>query len=145
MFFLRQPVHTASKGRFTLHEAEGDQVAAQAGDVLVVFTYDLVDLLLGVLHPRLEVLQDVAQHRLLLLLLFHLPNRHIDMEKNLIPPFVFLLVLSGCAVGPKYARPEAVESKTPVGYTFAMTSPDSITNMKWWDVYQDPELQSLIR
>ncbi|WP_111672512.1 efflux transporter outer membrane subunit [Algoriphagus litoralis] len=67
------------------------------------------------------------------------------MEKNLILPFVFLLVLSGCAVGPKYARPEAVESKTPVGYTFAMTSPDSITNLKWWDVYQDPELQSLIR
>jgi multidrug efflux system outer membrane protein len=66
------------------------------------------------------------------------------MQKLIIPIF-FLLVLSACAVGPKYARPENVETKTPAGYTFAITSADSITNMDWWDVYQDPELQSLIR
>ena len=65
--------------------------------------------------------------------------------KKLIIPIAILLVLSGCAVGPKYSRPENVETKTPAGYTFAMTSADSITNLDWWDVYQDPELQSLIR
>ena len=65
--------------------------------------------------------------------------------KKLIIPIAILLVLSGCAVGPKYSRPENVETKTPTGYTFAMTSADSITNLDWWDVYQDPELQSLIR
>lgn len=65
--------------------------------------------------------------------------------KTIIIPIFLLLVLAGCAVGPKYARPEAVETKTPVGYTFAITSTDSITNMDWWDVYQDPELQALIR
>ena len=65
--------------------------------------------------------------------------------KKLIIPIVFLLVLSGCAVGPKYSRPETVESKTPAGYAFALTDADSITNLKWWDVYQDTALQSLIQ
>ncbi len=58
---------------------------------------------------------------------------------------MILLVLSGCAVGPKYTRPETVATKTPGGYTFAATSADSITNLEWWDVYQDPDLQALIR
>ncbi|MEK6782443.1 MAG: efflux transporter outer membrane subunit [Bacteroidota bacterium] len=53
----------------------------------------------------------------------------------------FLLVLAGCAVGPKYSRPN---TKKPVGYTQASTKSDSITNMKWWDVYQDSALQKLI-
>jgi outer membrane protein, multidrug efflux system len=67
------------------------------------------------------------------------------MQKYLILSIVFLLVLSGCAVGPKYSRPESVEYKTPTNYAFALTSADSITNMGWWQVYQDTALQSLIK
>lgn len=65
--------------------------------------------------------------------------------RKLILPIVILLVLSGCAVGPKYTRPEAVATKTPSGYTFGLNAADSITNLDWWEVYQDPQLQSLIR
>jgi multidrug efflux system outer membrane protein len=53
-----------------------------------------------------------------------------------------LLVLTGCAVGPKYSRPDI---KKPGAYTQEAVKTDSLTNMKWWDVYQDSVLQSLIR
>ncbi len=53
-----------------------------------------------------------------------------------------MLVLAGCAVGPKYSRPE---TKKPVAYAQATTQSDSITNLKWWDVYQDTSLQKLIK
>ncbi|MFZ2905584.1 MAG: efflux transporter outer membrane subunit [Cyclobacteriaceae bacterium] len=51
------------------------------------------------------------------------------------------LVLAGCAIGPKYSRPD---TKKPEGYAQAAAKTDSITNMKWWDVYQDTVLQALI-
>jgi multidrug efflux system outer membrane protein len=52
-----------------------------------------------------------------------------------------LLVLAGCAVGPKYSRPD---TKKPEAYVQAATKSDSITNLKWWDVYQDTALNKLI-
>lgn len=52
------------------------------------------------------------------------------------------MVLAGCAVGPKYSRPD---TKKPQAYTQAAAKSDSITNMKWWDVYQDTALQQLIK
>lgn len=55
---------------------------------------------------------------------------------------LILLVLAGCAVGPKYSRPD---TKKPQAYTQAAAKSDSITNMKWWDVYQDTALQQLIK
>ena len=66
------------------------------------------------------------------------------MQKLIIPIFI-LLVLAGCAVGPKYSRPETVGTKTPAGYAQGLDNADSITNMDWWDVYQDTVLQSLIQ
>jgi multidrug efflux system outer membrane protein len=53
-----------------------------------------------------------------------------------------ILIVAGCAVGPKYSRPN---TKKPEAYTQSAVRTDSITNMKWWDVYQDTVLQSLIR
>lgn len=53
-----------------------------------------------------------------------------------------LIILAGCAVGPKYSRPE---TKKPSAYAQAAQASDSITNIKWWDVYQDTVLQSLIK
>jgi multidrug efflux system outer membrane protein len=58
------------------------------------------------------------------------------------------LVLTGCAVGPNYKRPTvdtpAIYRGTPdVGA--AKTSSASIGEQKWWDVFQDPQLQKLIR
>ncbi len=55
---------------------------------------------------------------------------------------ITLLVLAGCAVGPKYSRPE---TKKPEAYVQSTVHSDSITNLKWWDVYKDTVLQSLIK
>lgn len=52
-----------------------------------------------------------------------------------------LVVLAGCAVGPKYSRPDL---KKPAAYTQVASQSDSITNLKWWDVYGDSTLQKLI-
>jgi len=54
---------------------------------------------------------------------------------------LILGVLVGCAVGPKYSRPE---TRKPEAYAQAITKTDSITNLKWWDVYQDTVLRKLI-
>ena len=68
-------------------------------------------------------------------------NRLIDMKK-IVSIGTILLILAGCAVGPKYARPK---TKKPEAYVQAPTKSDSITNLKWWNVYQDTALQKLIR
>lgn len=72
---------------------------------------------------------------------FHHQNRLIDM-KNIYFLLFVLIALYGCAVGPRYSRPE---TQKPVGYVQAISQTDSITNLKWWEVYQDSLLQSLIQ
>ena len=59
---------------------------------------------------------------------------------------IFLLLLNGCTLGPKYKRPAV-----PVPDTFRGSAPDALPNAqslgdeKWWTVFQDPQLQALIR
>lgn len=55
------------------------------------------------------------------------------------------LLLAGCAVGPKYVRPEATTPaayKTVPGWTGATPS-DHIDRGKWWQVFGDPVLDAL--
>src|ERR1700674_3342622 len=58
-----------------------------------------------------------------------------------------MLLLSGCAVGPNYKRPSV---NIPAAYRGAMpqeaTQPaaESLGDQKWWEVFQDQELQDLI-
>ncbi len=73
--------------------------------------------------------------------MFHLLNRLTNMKNKVITGFI-LLVLAGCAVGPKYSRPDVKKNEA---YTQVTTQTDSITNLKWWEVYQDTVLQKLIR
>ena len=51
------------------------------------------------------------------------------------------VAMSGCMLGPKYQRP-SVES--PNVYQLS-TSNDSTINLKWWELFNDPELDTLIR
>jgi outer membrane protein, multidrug efflux system len=59
---------------------------------------------------------------------------------------ILLLLLNGCTLGPKYKRPTA-----PVPDTFRGSAADagaanqSLGDEKWWTVFQDPQLQALIR
>lgn len=62
--------------------------------------------------------------------------------KNLALIILLGLALVGCKVGPKYEKPEMQQ---PPKYTQAATSTDSITNLAWWEVYQDETLKGLIQ
>jgi multidrug efflux system outer membrane protein len=58
----------------------------------------------------------------------------------------FLVLLSSCAVGPNYERP-----KVPAPITFRAPAPlppdqaASLADLKWFEVFKDPELQKLVR
>ena len=51
------------------------------------------------------------------------------------------LVLGGCAFGPDYERPEL---DTPVAYLQPVDDGESIVNLKWWELFEDPALEALI-
>ena len=54
-----------------------------------------------------------------------------------------LVVLGGCAVGPDYKRPALA---VPQNFRFSDNlATNSIGDVPWWQVYQDPALQELIR
>lgn len=59
---------------------------------------------------------------------------------------IMMLSLAGCMVGPNYKRPQV---DTPTVYRgdqqSAPQTASSLGNEKWWNVFQDPELQKLIR
>jgi len=67
---------------------------------------------------------------------------------KLIPFFLVLLLTVGCAVGPNYKRPDV---HAPDAYRGVMPqeaaqpAAESLGDQKWWEVFQDEELQSLIR
>ncbi|QUN05426.1 efflux transporter outer membrane subunit [Shewanella yunxiaonensis] len=58
-----------------------------------------------------------------------------------------LLLLSGCAVGPDYQRPEAptcLQYKEAQGWSQSQPQ-DQQQKGEWWAVYQDPQLSSLLQ
>src|ERR1700730_12282018 len=61
---------------------------------------------------------------------------------------IFLLAaffLAGCTVGPNYVRPKAevpTDFKENKDWKVAQPSAEAIKG-KWWEVYQDPQLNSL--
>jgi multidrug efflux system outer membrane protein len=66
----------------------------------------------------------------------------IEMKRILCCCTVLALFLTGCKLGPNYARPpinspEAWKENVQMDSTFA--------NIQWWEVFQDPQLQELIR
>jgi len=64
--------------------------------------------------------------------------------KQLISILLVIILFQGCMVGPKFQKSDW---KTDGKYRFSnnVSDSDSIATMKWWDVYQDTVLQSLIR
>ena len=54
------------------------------------------------------------------------------------------LAVAGCTVGPNYQRPEMPK---PSEYRFEETpaQAESMADLKWWQVFDDPALQALIR
>ncbi|MGH8578127.1 MAG: efflux transporter outer membrane subunit, partial [Gammaproteobacteria bacterium] len=52
------------------------------------------------------------------------------------------LLLSACALGPDYVRPDIT---TPDAYRMARAEGESIANLPWWQLLRDDELQKLVR
>lgn len=63
-------------------------------------------------------------------------------------PVFLIAVVSGCMVGPNYKRPTV---QTPATYRDLSANPQlqtqttSFADLPWWQVFQDPQLQELIR
>jgi multidrug efflux system outer membrane protein len=57
------------------------------------------------------------------------------------------LVLAGCTVGPHYQRPviDAPQAYRGPAEEAAQPAPESLGDARWWTVFQDPQLQELIR
>ena len=75
--------------------------------------------------------------------------------KYLLFPGIYLLLLSGCTVGPKYHPPSATLQPPPIAYKelpkdsqnpndWKVAQPqDAMLHGKWWEIYHDPELNAL--
>src|SRR6266571_4999316 len=72
--------------------------------------------------------------------------RHPEMKKRASVAAALILLLSGCMLGPDYRRP-AVTTPDAFRDASAAIAPDkqSIAELKWFEVFQDEQLQELIR
>ena len=77
---------------------------------------------------------------------YHAASRR---SHELVHAFLFLLLArTGCTVGPNYKRPKVDAPPTYRGLTpegLAQTNASSLADQKWWEVFHDEQLQSLIK
>ena len=72
--------------------------------------------------------------------------RWLRSEVRRLTPILGSLVLSGCAVGPRYAKPTV---PAPPAYKEVLADwktaqpSDQIAKGKWWEIFQDPQLNAL--
>ena len=80
-----------------------------------------------------------------------LTPRHLPVSSRRTTKFSYLavplvVILAGCNLGPNYVRPNV---PTPVAFRAPEPLPAdqaaSLADLKWFDVFKDPELQQLIR
>ena len=68
------------------------------------------------------------------------------MIKNIFKTSVIILFgamcVVSCKVGPNYVEPE---DTTPVDFRYSAKKTDSIINFKWWEIFNDPTLDTLVK
>jgi multidrug efflux system outer membrane protein len=96
-------------------------------------------------NPQAEACATVAAHR-------HFMNKFLVRRSVLfvspIAVCALIVFLTGCTVGPNYKRPNTDVPTAYRGLTpeeAARASEQSLGEQKWWEVFQDEELQKLIR
>src|SRR5271168_5140808 len=67
--------------------------------------------------------------------------------RPLLASILIALLISGCMVGPDYKRPAATVPTEFRGVSrdASIAEAASLGDQKWWDVFRDEQLQSLIR
>lgn len=76
------------------------------------------------------------------------PQRSIGKLQLFLTAALVIALSSGCKVGPNYRRPVV---QTPAGFRDLSENPQqqtqaaSYADLPWWQVFQDPQLQELIR
>src|SRR5947207_10983783 len=72
--------------------------------------------------------------------------RHREMKKRASVAAALILLLSGCMLGPDYRRPAVTTPDAFRGASAAIPpNKQSIAELKWFEVFQDEQLQELIR
>jgi outer membrane protein, multidrug efflux system len=69
------------------------------------------------------------------------------MKKRLMIGSLIVSLLAGCAVGPKYRRPivEPPSAFRGTAERAAAADPNSLADLKWYEVFKDEQLQELVR
>jgi multidrug efflux system outer membrane protein len=52
-----------------------------------------------------------------------------------------MATMTGCMVGPDFEKPVM---ETPAEFRFAEEEPEAVVNLKWWELFEDPVLHSLV-
>ncbi len=68
-------------------------------------------------------------------------NLIIMKTKNILTVFIVITIFSSCMMGPNFQK---VEIESPDSYRFADSKTDTTLNLKWWDLFHDKALVSLI-
>ena len=68
-------------------------------------------------------------------------DKNIKTKAIIIAAFLVFILLSGCAVGPDF-KPPVVE--TPKNYRFDKVPVETMINLKWWELFNDPMLYTLV-
>ena len=63
------------------------------------------------------------------------------MKQNVFYILLISLIISSCKLGPNYQRPDI---KSPETFRYGTHHPDTILNLKWWELFQDEKLVELI-
>ena len=66
------------------------------------------------------------------------------MKKLIFTSVILLVILTSCMVGKKYTRPEVTAPQSWSAENKYINTPDSISNLKWFNIFNDPVLNSLI-
>jgi outer membrane protein, multidrug efflux system len=70
------------------------------------------------------------------------PTLNASSVRNCVVALLLAVPLSACMVGPDYRRPEV---DVPAAWRLGATEAGEISNIAWWDQFQDPVLSSLVR
>lgn len=66
---------------------------------------------------------------------------HMKVLKPIFLSFLLALLVTGCMVGPKLEKPQV---STEAQFRFDSIAGDSMVNLGWWELFNEPELDTMI-